>query len=358
MAELRSFYNLYPNLILSFIPKPKVIEKPIINKKKKTYKGFLKRYTKKFFFLFLRRSKMSRKLKRNHFYKKIDFLILKKLETFFYRKEIFFFKGIKLFRNFHKTLQQSKILRKTIKKIVKCCNVNKFNLIKTPINVYVTTPQQRIISCGKKKKAVNIFGNLFHVFSKVFKLNSLKQTIILNNVYKRLIIRTAIKNTETKKGFKQVCTYLTEYSEIKCRINLFFFDLYNSICRKKNKKSRLKKVKDIISSNFLTFALKEKKKKQINSSSFFKVFLEINKLLLKEIKFRGALKEEYRHYLLEMFFTKFRKFRRRKKTKKNIRIKKKKKTVKKKYLKPKINKTLVKFTKRYLTKKVMELFRI
>jgi hypothetical protein len=305
--------------LLSTEPEPK--ENKIFQKIKKNIEIFKMRFSNVFKVLFYKASLKNRFMIDGTYYNTIDRLLNKKVEPFKLRKK-FWLSNKRVEICYSRMLFKQKILMKKMYKKFK------YNIRKPDVKTFVSKTLNRLISCGNKKRHYSIFDCFFLTFSRIFKIHYNKNVSLLNEIYKNLLIRTAIKNRETKQGFKQFCTYLTKFKEIKNRINLFFFDLVNSISRKKNKKNRLIKVKDVICSNFLIYSLKKMSKRKRKYCSFHKVFMEISRLLFREVKFRGALKAEYRHYLLEMFFVKFRKFRRKEEPKKRRKLTRLKKIVK------------------------------
>lgn len=158
-------------------------------------------------------------------------------------------------------------------------------------NYFVKKPIQKLIISGKKKLGYNIFNNLFLSMSKVYKGSMLKQVEMVNLIFKRLFIRATVKNIERNNsalGVKQRCSLLMGYEELKSRVNLFFFDYTRSLCKKKTKLFRVRKLKDLIFSDFFNYSLRNKFKK--SSTHLAKVFFDITEFMMKELNFRGIFK--------------------------------------------------------------------
>lgn len=167
-------------------------------------------------------------------------------------------------------------------------------------NYFIKKPIQKLIISGKKKLGFNIYNNLFLSLSKLFKKSSLKHIEIINNIYKKLFIRATVKNIERNRsslGVRQSCSLLMGYEELKSRVNLFFFDYMNSLCKKKTKIVRIVKVKDLVFLDFFKFSMRNNLIKQ--SSHLATVFSEIYTFMFTELNFRGGFRP-FRARVLEI----------------------------------------------------------
>lgn len=230
-------------------------------------------------------------------------------------------------------------------------------------NYFIRNPIQKLIVSGRKKLGFNIFNNLFLVLSKLFKKPILNHIEIVNNVYRKLFIRATVKNIERNKSFlgvRQSASILMGYEELKSRVNLFFFDYMNSLSRKKTKRVRIRKVKDLIFSDFFNISLIKNSKKQ--KSHLSTVFTDIYNFMFKELTFRGTKIIPYRSRIIKILKTKKKhKFNRLKRIKilLKFKLKKKIKKIRKKQSKFKRKKyTRLKFKmKKIFKRKLLKLKR-
>ena len=191
---------------------------------------------------------------------------------------------------------------RNLKKLYKNKLILKSEYIKNfkSTNYFIKKPIQKLIISGKKKLGFNIYNNIFLSLNKLFKKSSLKHIEIINNIYKKLFIRATVKNIERNRsslGVRQSCSLLMGYEELKSRVNLFFFDYMNSLCRKKTKNVRIMRVKDLVFSDFFKFSMRNNSIKQ--SSHLATVFSEIYTFMFTELNFRGGFRP-FRARILEI----------------------------------------------------------
>ena len=189
-----------------------------------------------------------------------------------------------------------------IKKLYKNNLILKSEYIKNfkSTNYFIKKPIQKLIISGKKKLGFNIYNNLFLSLNKLFKKSTLKHIEIINNIYKKLFIRATVKNIERNRsslGVRQSCSLLMGYEELKSRVNLFFFDYMNSLCKKKTKTVRVVKVKDLVFLDFFKFSMRNNLIKQ--TSHLATVFSEIYTFMFTELNFRGGFRP-FRARILEI----------------------------------------------------------
>lgn len=193
----------------------------------------------------------------------------------------------------------TKVFRK--KKILRLTRQSEFDQIKKSANFYIKNPVNKLIISGRKKYGLNVYNRIFLVFTKLFKAHTIEHYEVVNRILKKLFIRATVRSSgnhskSRKVTLRQNCYFLTGFSELKTRVNLFFLDTFNSLCRKKDKSSRSKKMHDIIALEFLN--LSYKKLKKIKTTQFFKMYIELNKFMFKEFRFRGLF-DFYRNRILE-----------------------------------------------------------
>jgi hypothetical protein len=167
-----------------------------------------------------------------------------------------------------------------------------FNNVVSSDNFYIKNPANKLIISGKKKYGLNVYNNIFLVYNKIFKSHTVNQFEVANRVFRKLFIRGTVRSSgrikDRKSSLKQDCHVLMRFSELKSRVNLFFLDTFNSICRKKDKNFRFKKMKDLIALEFLNLSFR--KRSRIKKTQFYKLYLEINSFMFREFNFRGLFK--------------------------------------------------------------------
>lgn len=313
--NLKSYINIK---FLSNIYKSKILNSCLIKKYKKKNNIFIfkSKYKKLLTFIYYVINLKNTILYNGFYLKNNDYILLQYLNAFnksLQKKIVLFARGRNLMYSFDKNLgcilpykftkysvikmsyfyikkfliYFTNIIKK--KKIFKIIQKTEFKNVRFSTKFYIKKPSNKLIVSGRKKYGCNIYNNIFMVFTKIFKVSSLKNFEVVNRILKKLFIRASIRSSghflNRKVALRQDCYVLLNFSELKSRVNLFFFDTFNSLCRKKNKSFRLKKMHDLIAIEFLQ--LSSKKLKKIKATQFFKLYIELNNFMFKEFKFRG-----------------------------------------------------------------------